>query len=165
MAPKTRTPDKNTLERWRDAGYTQAQMVEMTEKEFGNRVSRSAIAAAMVRYGLSEPVPRHDDFVPWPINPIHAVAQPLKCLRFMGRRHSGRSLNQRETDMLDSWLSQLAERNLIVAYDFDDSLGFYYISAEHKDHDGPAPIRKRQLNMAAVQTPGKDATRRKKSSK
>ena len=117
MAPPTRTPDATTLRRWRDKGYTQEQMVELTLQEFGAVVSRSGIAAAMARNGLSETGARYPDEVPWRINPIHATSNPLRMLRLLGRRREGKRLNRRETEQLDSWLDTLEEKNLIVAYE------------------------------------------------
>lgn len=154
MAPPTKTPSKEVLRRWRDAGYTQQEMVELTEKEFGQRVTRSAIANAMVRYGLADEAPRYDEEVPWRVNPLHATAQPVRMLRLLGKRNQGRDLSSRETEQLDSWLRQLDEKKLIVGYDYNDARGFYYISRKHKDHRGKIPIRKKNLVMAAGKTRG-----------
>ncbi len=145
MAPPTRTPSKDVLRRWRDAGYTQAEMVELTEKEFGQRVTRSAIANAMVRYGLADEAPRYED----------VTAQPVRMLRLLGKRNQGRDLTARETEELTSWLRQLDEKKLIVGYDYDDNRGFHYISKRYKDHRGKIPIRKKSLKMAAGKARGK----------
>lgn len=123
-------------------------MVRLTEKEFGNRVTRSAIANAMVRYGLSDEAPRYSDQIPWRINALHATAHPLRMLRLLGRQMEGNTLNGRETDMLNSWMKSLAERKLIVGYDPNDAKGFHYISSKYKDHKGPIPIRKAPLDMS-----------------
>jgi hypothetical protein len=149
MAPRTKVPDKNTLERWRDEGYTQAQMVELTLSEFGEVVSRSAIANAMARYGLSAVGPRYDEEVPWQINATHATAHPLRMLRLLGRRNATDDLGEEESRQLDSWLQQLDERQLIVGYDPDDTMGFRYINISYKDHELDIPIRRRLLYMAA----------------
>ena len=154
MAPPTRTPSKDVLRRWRDAGYTQAEMVELTEKEFGQRVTRSAIANAMVRYGLAEDAPRYQDEMPWRINPMHVTAQPVRMLRLLGKRNQGRDLTARETEELTSWLRQLDEKKLILGYDYDDNRGFHYISKRYKDHRGKIPIRKKSLRMAAGKARG-----------
>lgn len=152
MAPRTKVPDKNTLERWRDAGYTQAQMVELTRSEFGEVVSRSAIANAMARYGLAASGARYDDEVPWQINPMHATAHPLRMLRLLGRRNATNDLGDEETRQLDAWLEQLDDRHLIIGYDPDDVMGFHHINADYKDHDLDIPNRRRLLYMAAPKT-------------
>lgn len=149
MAPPTRTPDCTTLRRWRDAGYTQKQMVELTWTEFGERVSRSAIANAMVRCDLADERPRYVEEVPWRINATHATAHPLKMLRLLGRRNAGNDMSSQEEAMLDSWLAKLKDEKLIVGYDPDDIQGFHYIASRYKDHKRPIPIRVKPLNMSA----------------
>lgn len=147
MAPVTRTPDCTTLRRWRDEGLTQKQMVERTWEELGERVTRSAIANAMVRCNLAGERPRYEEEVPWSINPAHATSHPLKMLRLLGRRRAGNNLTERETEMLDSWLGTLKSKKWIVAYDPDDIQGFHYISSQYKDHKRPIPIRVKRINM------------------
>lgn len=147
MAPPTRTPDCTVLRRWRDEGYTQKQMVEKTLEEFGERVSRSAIANAMVRCGLADDKPRYAEEVPWAINATHATSHPLRMLRLLGRRNAGGSLNEKETGELESWLRKLTDEKLIVAYDPMDIQGFRYISSKYKDHRRPIPIRVKQIHM------------------
>ena len=158
MAPRVKVPEKEVLRRWRDAGYTQPEMVELIWKEYGEKVGRSTVARAMVRYGLSEPGQRYEEFLPWKLNPIHAMANPIRMLRFMGRDELGpergsRELNDRERDMLNAWLADLKAKKLIVAYDPEDPVGFYFISSKHKDHRGKAPIRRKPLWMAAEAKP------------
>lgn len=149
VAPPTLVPSKDVLQRWRDEGLTQKQMVERTLTEYGNVVTRSAIAAAMSRYGLSGDSHRYADTVPWRINADHATAHPLRMLRLLGRRREGGSLSEKETAMLDSWLGTLAEREWIVGYDADDHRGFHYIDAAYRDHDDDElPIRVKRLRMA-----------------
>lgn len=152
MAPPTKVPDKNTLERWAKKGYTQQQMVQMVKEQYGYTISRSTIANAMVRYGLSERGNRYDREIPWRINALHATAHPLRMLRLLGRRNADLELNEHENRILDSWLDKLKRDRIIVAYDPDDDQGFYYIPAEHKDHRSPVPIRKQRLYVAASAT-------------
>jgi hypothetical protein len=149
MAPRQKVPSKDVLRRWRDEGLTQQEMVHRVLAESGEEVSRSAIANAMTRYGLAEDGARYPQEVPWSVNAMHATANPLRMLRLLGRRQSGIELNNREGDMLDRWLSQLDEKDLIVAYDHNDIRGFHYISAIYKDHTGDSPVRIKQLRMSA----------------
>lgn len=150
MPPRTRVPDKSTLQRWLEEGLTQQQMVDRTYEETGEVVTRSAIANAIVRYGMATDGARYDKEVPWNINPIHATATPLRNLRLLGRRNAGRAMNDRERVILDTWLEELAENEWIVGYDPDDMTGFHYISARYKDHRGSAPVRRRPLRMSAT---------------
>lgn len=149
MPPRTRVPDKVTLTRWRDEGLSQQDMVERTLQETGEQVTRSAIANAMVRYGLSANGNRYEDEVPWDINPVHATSTPLRNLRLLGRRNNGKNLNERERVLLDSWLHELRVKQWIVGYDYDDINGFHYISEAYKDHDLDIPVRRKMLRMAA----------------
>ena len=149
MPPRTRVPDKVTLTRWLDEGLTQQQMVDRTFQETGEVVTRSAIANAMVRYGMSADGARYEEEVPWQINPIHATATPLRNLRLLGRRRAGKTLNDRERVILDTWLHELTLKQWIVGYDYDDMGGFHYISEAYKDHDTDVPVRRKMLRMAA----------------
>lgn len=148
MAPRTKVPDKATLRRWRDEGLTQQEMVERLYQETGEVVSRSGIANAMARLGLAGEGQRYEDEVPWAINPTHATSTPLRMLRLLGRRRSGKTLNSREHETLDQWLYQLRTRDWIVGYDPDDLTGFHYINRKYKDHDDDVPIRRRRLYLA-----------------
>lgn len=145
MARPAKVPGKDVLRRWKDAGLTQVEMVDRIEQEFGQQVTRSAVANAMARYGLAEEAPRYNDHVPWRVGALHVTAHPIRMLRLLGRRDTGGELNPREQKMLDSWLSELAERKLIVAYCPDDVRGLYYISSKHKDHKKPIPVRRKAL--------------------
>ncbi len=147
LAPPTRTSDKGTLARWLAEVRTQAQMVELTEQEFGHRVSRSAIANALIRFGLAGSTPRYHDYIPWRINPVHATAHPLRILRLLGRRGENNFLNQREMDMLDSWLKQMKDKGFIVGYDPNDPRGFHYINKKYKDHKDTIQIRRAVLHI------------------
>lgn len=150
MAPRVKVPPKNVLERWLKQGYTQQDMADMTLAEFGDRVSRSAIGNALVRYGLAGEGRRFEKEVPWPINASHATAYPLRMLRLLGRRNAGIDLSDHEERTLDAWLENLRTDRLIVAYDPDDLQGFFYIDAEHKDHRDRIPNRRKPLHMAAT---------------
>lgn len=149
MAPRVKVPDKNTLSRWLEQGLTQQQMADRTLEETGEVVTRAAIANAMVRYGLSADGSRYEEEVPWQINPIHATATPLRNLRLLGRRRAGKSMNERERVLLDTWMHELTVKQWIVGYDYDDMIGFHYISEAYKDHDGDVPVRRKMLRMAA----------------
>lgn len=149
MAPPSLVPPKNVLEKWRQAGYTQKQMVDLTFHEYGNIVTRSAIAAAMARYGLSDNGKRYDDYIPWRISAEHATAHPLRALRLLARSRHGDKLNAKEQSMLDSWWKAMQDNEWIVGYDPDDVRGFHYIDDQYRDHDNPdIPIRIKRLRIA-----------------
>lgn len=134
-------PDCNTLRRWRDAGYTQEQMVDLTEEMLNVRVTRSAIAQAMVRCGLSTDKARYSDELPWRVRPEHAKEYPARMLRLLGRRRNGGEMSERDSQRLDSWLAKLKAERAVVAYDPEHPDGFAYVPRQ--PGDGVAvPIRK-----------------------
>lgn len=102
---------------------------------------------ALVRFGLAGSTPRYHDYIPWRINPVHATAHPLRMLRLLGRRGENNFLNQREMDMLDSWLKQMKDKGFIVGYDPNDSRGFHYINKKYKDHKDTIQIRRAVLHI------------------
>jgi hypothetical protein len=73
-------------------------------------------------------------------------------LRLVGRQRAGNSMSAREAEQLESWLRSVKGQNLIVGYDPDDALGFYYIDAKHKDHDEDIPMRIKMLRMNGDET-------------
>ena len=68
-------------------------------------------------------------------------------LRLLGRRGENNFLNQREMDMLDSWLKQMKDKGFIVGYDPNDSRGFHYINKKYKDHKDTIQIRRAVLHI------------------
>lgn len=150
MAPPTLVPNKTTLQRWSKEGLTHQQMADRVYEESGERITRTAISAAMQRYGLSKPGHRYTDTIPWRCKVGHAKAYQLRMLRLLGRRREGGKINKKESGQLDSWLATLEEENAIVAYDPEDDRGFFYIDAEYKDHDEDIPIRRRVIHINAA---------------
>ena len=147
MAPPQIVPDKNTLARWIKEGLTHQQMADRIFEQSGHRVSRNAVSAAMIRYGLSKDGARYKDEIPWRTTMVHAKAYQLRMLRLLGRRRAGRKLNKQEAASLDQWLAQLDKEHAIVAYDPASDLGFYYIDAQYKDHDSDIPIRIKPIHL------------------
>lgn len=148
MAPPRLVPDKTTLRRWQEEGLTHEQMAERVFEETGNRVTRVAISVALQRYGLTASAKRYDSTIPWRVREGHARAYPVRMLRLLGRRIEGLELTKHETTILDQWLAELDEQNLIVAYDYESDQGFVYIDRKYKDHrQKNLPIRKKQIHL------------------
>ena len=146
MAPPTLVPDKSTLERWQREGLTHAEMVARHEEETGIKVSRASISGAFVRYGLAENKPRYRDSLPWRVRDEHGTHYSARMLRLFGRNEqTPEKLNRDESQRLRSWLDMLDREDAIVGYDPDSSEGFYFIDKQWKDHDGPAPIRRKGI--------------------
>lgn len=133
--------------RWEAEGLTHAQMAERVYTETGVTVTRTAISAAMVRYGLAKDGNRYREFIPWRVKVLHAKAYPVRMLRLLGRQADGGELNETEADTLERWLIQLRESKTIVAYDSKSDAGFFYIDRKFKDHRGKAPIRRQEIHF------------------
>ena len=147
MAPPTLVPDKNTLIRWAEEGLTHQQMADRVLETTGVRVTRTAISAAMVRYGLAADGKRYKDMIPWRVKVLHAKAYPVRMLRLLGRRFDGGELNDIENQALDRWLETMKENRTVVAYDPESDAGFFYIDKKHKDHRGSAPVRRKPITV------------------
>ena len=146
MPARKQVPDKNTFERWIAAGLTQAEMRERIETEFGERVTRSAVAQAIVRYGLSTEKERYDREIPWRVRDIHLAAYPARMLRLLGRRRAGKPMTDREEQRLDSWLARLKADRAVVAYDPTHPDGFGYVPRLPGD-PRDVPIRKAEVRL------------------
>lgn len=147
MARPRIVPDKNTLQHWLDEGLTHQQMADRIYEQTGERVNRTAVSAALQRSGLAKKNNRYRQTVPWRVKVGHSKAYPVRMLRLLGRRQMGQELTDAEAIWLDNWLEDIAEQDLIVAYDPDDDLGFHYIESRFKDHKLDIPIRRQEIHI------------------
>lgn len=145
MPADTKVPDQTTMRLWLEQGLTHQQIADRWERETNIHVARSTVTRACIRYGLTtDTMNRYQEYVPWRVRAPHAMAYPLRMLRLMGRKAQKGELSETEEKALASWLEKITTGNMIVAYDPDDpGQGVYYIDAQYKDHDGPAPIRRK----------------------
>lgn len=148
MAPPTLVPDKNTLVRLRDEGYTHEAIANWVYDNTGQRVTRTAISAAFQRHGLSKEGNRYKDAIPWRVKVLHAKAYPVRMLRLMGRQIQGGELNSVEESSLERWLESMKENSTIVGYDPESDLGFYYIDKKFKDNKSPYPVRRKTITVS-----------------
>lgn len=130
-------PDKTQMRRYLDKGLSQAGIVEQYEEDTGIRVSRSAIAMAIGRYGLksSRPRPRYMDTLPWKVEPEHRDHNDARMLRLEGRRRSGGSLTGKELRILEAWLDLLKERGAVIEYEPRTKKGFFWVPRTDADDD------------------------------
>jgi len=136
-------PDNATLRRWvQDEGLTHEQVTQRVYEMTGHKVARSTVAAAMHRAGLTTPQARYEREIPWRVKPQHAAAYPARMLRDLGRIRNGGSLPASEQDRFQSWLAMIESEQVVVAYDPDSDVGFFYVTA-NQDTDFPdgTPIR------------------------
>ena len=137
-----RVPDRTTLDRYLGEGLSQREIVEAWEKDSHVRVSRSAIAMAIERYGLRSvtPRPRYDDLLPWQVHKEHTMHRDARMLRLEARRRRGAELNAGERSNLEKWLAALESHNAVVAYDGETAQGFWWV--RRTEEDGEDIIRR-----------------------
>lgn len=124
-------PGKGELKRYLNAGLTQAQIVEAWKEDSGNKVSRSAIAMAIARYGLKSAHQRPDykELLPWTVAEEHRWHIDARMLRLEGRRREKgeTSISAPEMRWLSNWKSELARKEAVVYYDRDTEEGFFWV--------------------------------------
>lgn len=132
-----KVPDRETLKAYLDRGLTQQQIADEWHKDSGNQVSRTAIAMAIDRYGLSsnKPVPRHASTVPWALRPEHRFHTDARYLRLEGRRRAGLPLTEDEKRRLGDWMDELLRLNAVIVYDPDTEAGFWWLERTEDDRD------------------------------
>lgn len=130
-------PDKTWLRRHAQAGLTQQQMVDAWENESDIRVSRSAIAMAMRRWGVdaAKPRPRYEDMLPWHVLDEHKYNSQARLLRLEGRRRKGGKLNDKELGWLTTWRRELDAANAVIMYDPQTEEGFHWVPRLPTDND------------------------------
>lgn len=130
-------PDKTKLKSYLNKGMTQKQIVEQWEADSGIRVSRSAIAMAINRYGLesAKPRARYEDMLPWRVIEEHRMATEARLLRMEARRRRGLPLDQEQLTWLTHWREELDKANAVVTYDPNTVEGFFWVHREPTDDD------------------------------
>lgn len=139
-------PDRVTFERYLERGFTQREMVEEIERTTGFVVTRSAVAQALVRYGLADEKMRYEKHLPWKVRREHLNEYPARMLRLLGRRDTMGDLTEAQGKKLDSWLRKLNEQNAVIGYDPDSRWGF--AAVPRKPGDGrKIPIRRELIRL------------------
>ena len=151
-------PNKGEMRRYLSRGLTQAQIVDAWENDSGIRVSRSAIAMAIQRYGLesNRARPRYEDTLPWSIKPEHQNNHNARMLRLEGRRRRGLSLNDQEHRWLAAYKDKLKHAGAVVTYVPELDEGFVWV--QRNEHDDPRDFIRRDLHNVPG---GKKGTSRK----
>lgn len=147
MGAQRKVPDKNTLARWIERGLTQQEMVEEIYRTTGERVTRAAVAQAVVRSNLGGPRMRYKEHIPWHVEQTHLLSYPVRMLRLLGRRDAGLPMKEGEAARLDSWLETLDRENAVVAYDPTSEDGFAYVPREAGDST-TIPIRVQTVKLS-----------------
>lgn len=135
MEPKV--PNKTQMRHYLERGLTQQQIADEWEPDSGVRVSRSAIAMAIDRYGLksAKPRARWDDLLPWRVVEAHRMHFDARMLRLEARRRRNLEISERNAKLLASWLRRLEEQNAVVTYAADTTEGFRWLARQESDGD------------------------------
>ncbi|MGW6535185.1 hypothetical protein ACWGBV_03000 [Streptomyces sp. NPDC055051] len=90
--------------------------------------------------------PDHKKYIPWVVKTEHTQARPATLLRYFSRREQGDEIPAVKERMLDKWLAELKEANVVVCYNRDQvpnpasaTGGWYY--SKRRPSDGNNLIR------------------------
>lgn len=137
MAFPRRLPDNSVLQDLRRQGWTYDQIAQ----RYG--VSRGAVYLRLREANAVKERPDYSHLIPWTVATKHDNAFPLLMLRNLGRRQSGAELPPVKARMLDKWLAEVKEADVVVCYHPDyppnpasrDAGGFYYSRRKPTDGD------------------------------
>ncbi len=141
-------PTSDALLQMRNQGWSYDRIAA----EYG--VSKGAVYLQLRQAKATKDRPSYRHLIPWNVKTEHAHTHPVTMLRLLGRRENGQPIPPAKERMLDKWLKELQEGNLVVCYhrDFPAELspdnpnsaspkvgGFHY--STRKPEDGDALIR------------------------
>lgn len=111
MAAPRLLPDNDVLVSLRRQGWTYDDIA----REYG--VSRGAVYLRLKQaQGAVSPRARHSALLPWTVAVRHAQAVPARMLRLLGQKQSGDSLPPVKVKMLNGWLDELDDADVVVCY-------------------------------------------------
>lgn len=144
-------PPTNDLIRMFESGMTHQQIADQVFADTGTPVSRSTVSAALHRAGKTRGNPRYKTEIPWKVRSEHLTEYPVRMLRLLGRRRSGKPIPPGDETRLDNWLELLDRENAVVAYDPNNPVqGFHYVDRRDGDGANGVPIRVRPISGTAM---------------
>jgi hypothetical protein len=127
-------PDSTTLRRLRSQGWRLKDIAETYD------VTEAAVWKALERAGLTTPQPTVHDVIPWEIADQHKATAVMERFRSIVKQQKGAALRPEEELLLNRWLRDLKENNVVVAYHPDAPPnaasrkgGFYYVERLPED--------------------------------
>ncbi|MFD3464843.1 hypothetical protein ACFWWM_00455 [Streptomyces sp. NPDC058682] len=125
----------------RAKGLTYEQIAE----QYG--VTKGAVYWQLRDSGQVKARPSHKKYIPWVVKAEHAHARPVMMLRLLSRREQGDDIPDVKARMLDKWLGEIKDADVVVCYSRDmvpnpaspTTGGFYY--SKRRPEDGDALIR------------------------
>ena len=142
MPAPRQLPDTETLVKLREQGWSYNDIAD----EYG--VTKGAVYLQLQSAKATKTRPNYKHLIPWTVKSEHQFSHPAMMLRLLGRRESGDTgIPPVKERMLDKWLRQIREADVVVCYHPDTppnaaspkSGGWYY--ATRKPSDGDSLIR------------------------
>ena len=137
MPAPRQLPTSDVLRQLRQQGKTYEEIAAM----YG--VTKGAVYWQLRDAGISRKRPDHKKYLPWKVRTQHAHARPAMMLRLLSRREQGDEIPEVKNRMLDKWLQEIKEADVVVCYHRDmvpnpaspTTGGFYYSKRRPEDGD------------------------------
>ena len=136
MSDRQKVPPRDILASMLVDGMTQKAIAAEWGRVTDTYVSRSAVAMAIKREGLTSahPRPRYDDVISWRVRQEHRNDWNVRMLRLYGQKRRGQELDAESARWLQGWLERdLRGGEYVVSY--DPVRGFRVVPRE--PGDGP----------------------------
>ena len=133
-------PDSGTLIQLRNKGWTYNDIAA----QYG--VTKGAVYLQLRDARATTVRPTYSDLLPWTVRKDHVHAFPAQMLRLMGRRQTAATIPPVKERMLDKWLREVQENDVVVCYQADMPpnaavpQGWFYYS-KRVPSDGDSLIR------------------------
>lgn len=144
-------PDNDVLLKLRRQGWSYEDIAQ----EYG--VTKGAVYLRLKQAKATTDRPDYSHLIPWTVRTEHAHARPAGMLRMLGRREAGLAIPPAKERMLDRWLAEVKEANVVVDYDPDyppnpanpKNGGWHY--RRRKPEDGDSLVRKPEAEATVAE--------------
>jgi len=150
--------DDDQLIALKEAGYSDAEVAEISNKITGNNASANAVSRQLGRLKRTNRV-RYSDTLPWKVPAIngHGNSRIAQMLRAQGRRARGKPLPEKTRKALEGWEKYMDEERLVVEYiyikDADEENGAGFRFQYWQPEDGDSWYRKDPLPLGTPPEP------------
>lgn len=137
MSARRKLPSESIMAGWVENGMTHEEIAKRISEEIGEPVSRTSVSGALSRAGYTNRL-RYDDYIPWsPVALRHNGSYQITMLRIGARLHanheSAGKVTAGEKKRFDKWVKELADKGLVVHYDYNTPDGFFYVPRRAQD--------------------------------
>lgn len=146
MARPSVLPPVGEMVAMAESGMTHEQIADKISLDTGHPVAKSSVSSALHRAGKAAHNPRYHRELPWTVSKEHLQEYPLKMLRFLGQRRSGKDMRPGDAKALDDWLGKMADMEAVVAY--GRHCGAVYVDVKYQapaDRRDGIPIRRKEI--------------------